>query len=223
MIKINEIFSESDNRIALLCDSVMDTADLAGVADYVINTGMDTVSVLPEMVSFLWACLEHSNVKIFTQYKVIMLPKTVEKEMSLLSQNIIQSYKNGASGIQLFIKKRNLEKFVDILSVIHDDLFFEHSLAIFLDIQDINIDDWEMVFDKLNTIKANVFGLTCSMVKNKHSDFIGRIYGMLENWNFDGELHFMLENDLYKTDQVMRLIESLRPELSNKVKFFLEQ
>ena len=223
MIEINEIFSESDKRVALMCDSIMDTTDLAGVADYVINSGMDTISVLPEMVSFLWTCLEKTNIKILTRYNVLLLPKSTEKDMSLLSQNIIQSYKNGASGVQLFIKKRDLEKFVDLLSVIRDSLFFNHSFGIFLDIQDINIDDWKMVFNKLQSIGTNVFGIVCDAGKSKRSDFIGRIYGMLENWDFDGELHFMLKNDLYKTDQTIRLIESLRPELSDKVKFFLEQ
>lgn len=222
MINANEIFSESDKRIAMICDSVKDTADLAGLANTIVASHVDTISILPEMVSFLWAWLEKSPVKIWTRYDVLLLPKTVEKDISDLSQNIIQSYRNGASGVQLFLKKRDLEKFTDILATVRDDLFFKHDLAMFFDISEINIDDWDLIFDKLHALHADVFGIVAKADKGKKSDYIGRIYGMLEKWNFDGSLHFILNNNFDRIDQTIRLIESERPELSDKIKFFLE-
>jgi len=43
----------------------------------------------------------------------------------------------------------------------------------------------------------------------------------LQHWNMNGELHFILNNDYDRMDQAIRLIESERPELSEKVRFFL--
>ena len=52
------------------------------------------------------------------------------------------------------------------------------------------------------------------------SDFIGRIYALLEQWNFNGELHFILLDNLDRVDQVVRLTEILQPDLISKTKFF---
>ena len=54
------------------------------------------------------------------------------------------------------------------------------------------------------------------------SDYIGRIYGMLEKWDFEGSLHFLLNNNFDRIDQTIRLIESEKPELLDKIKFFLK-
>ena len=45
---------------------------------------------------------------------------------------------------------------------------------------------------------------------------------MLQKWNFDGEIHFVLGNNYDRIDEVIRLIEIEKPELSNRVRFFLE-
>ena len=58
-------------------------------------------------------------------------------------------------------------------------------------------------------------------MKNR-SDFVGRVYSMLHNWNMDGELHFILNNNVDRMDQVIRLVESEKPELGDKLRFFLD-
>lgn len=117
---------------------------------------------------------------------------------------------------------RDFERVIDLLTVVRDDLFFEHNLCLVMDIQDIGIGDWDLVFNKLRDIRADSFGILLGEDMGNRSDFIGRIYGMLENWDFDGDLHFVLGNNFDRIDQVIRLVESIRPDLSNKLNFFLE-
>ena len=222
MIELNEIFLDDDKRIAFMCDSVKDTNDLAPFAEVVIKNSVKLISVLPEEVAFLWTCLERENVDILTRYSFSATLKNIDKNMSDLSANIVNTFKKGANGVQIFLKMRDLEKFTDAMSPIRDDLFFGHSLNIVIDILDIDFDKWDFVFEKLKALKVSAFGLTLSEDTGKQSDYIGRIYGMLENWNFDGDLHFMLSNNVERIDQTIRLIEKIKPELSNRVKFFLE-
>ena len=72
----------------------------------------------------------------------------------------------------------------------------------------------------MNDIKADSFGLTLTEDMGNRSDFIGRVYSLLEQWDFEGQLHFILLNNLDRADQVIRLTEILQPELINKTKFF---
>ena len=67
MIESNEIFLDFDPRIALWCDSVGDTNDLASLANYIIENKINLISVSSEIVSFIWTCLEKTNVKITTK------------------------------------------------------------------------------------------------------------------------------------------------------------
>lgn len=222
MIEVNEIFSDSDKRVALWCDDASDTTDLAVLADSIIQNNIDLISVPPEIVSFLWTCLEKKNVKIFARYVFDTATRNIEDDISELVKKIIETYKSGANGAQIFLNMRNFEKFMDMLFVVKDDLFFGHDLCVAMDICNIGIDDWDMVFNKLRDVNAAAFGIVLGEDMGNRSDYIGRIYGMLEKWNFDGDLHFMLKNNFDRIDQSIRLVEKMRPELSDKLHFFLE-
>jgi len=222
MIEANEIFSDSDARIALWCNTADDTNDLAGLADSIIENNISLISVPPGVVSFLWACLEKSSVKILTRYFFEPINKNMDKDISVLSENIINVYKRGASGVQIFVKMRDFEGFMDTLSVVRDDLFYGHDLCVMMDICDIDVNNWDMIFEKLRGVRADVFGLYMGEDTGLRSDFIGRIYGMLQKWNFAGDLHFVLQNNFDRIDQSIRLVESLRSELSEKIRFFME-
>ena len=78
-----------------------------------------------------------------------------------------------------------------------------------------------MVF-LINYAKSGRILLVIDEDMGNRSDFIGRIYGMLDNWDFDGDLHFIFGNNYDRIDQVIRLVESMKPELSDKLHFFLE-
>lgn len=222
MITANEIFSDFDPRIALWCDDARDTADIAVLANDIIENKISLVSVPSSIVSFIWTYLEKSKVKIFSRHYFETLNKNFDKDVSNLSEKIMADYKNGAHGIQLFIKIRDFDRLVNLLTVIRDDLFFEHDLCLVLDVEDLGVDNIDLIFRKLKDIRANAFGIRLSEDMGVRSDFIGRIYGILDKWDFDGDLHFMLKNNFERIDQSIRLIESLRPELVNRVHFFLE-
>jgi len=222
MIEANEIFLDFDPRIALWCDSVGDTNDLAGLANYILENKIDLISVSADIVSFIWTCLEKTGVKILTRYNFTLSQKNMDKYVSDLSEQITKIWKQGANGVQIFLKMKDLQRFVDTFVYMRDDLFFEHDLGIGIDICDIGISDWEFVFDKLRAIRANSLCLTLNEDTGNRSDFVGRIYGMLQKWDFNGEIHFVLGNNYDRIDEVIRLIEVEKPELSNRVRFFLD-
>ena len=78
------------------------------------------------------------------------------------------------------------------------------------------------LFQKLRDVHAGAFVLTLNEDMENRSDFVGRVYGLLQNWDFDGELHFILGNNFDRIDQVIRLCECLKPEISEKLRFFLD-
>ena len=127
MIEMNEIFSKADTRMALWCDKAMDTNDLAVMAEYIVQEKIGLVSVLPEIVPFVWTCLEKFDVKILARYIFNPLQKTMlEEEMYALGADIKAICKKGAQGVLVFIKMRDFERFVEMMGFVRDDLFFQH-------------------------------------------------------------------------------------------------
>lgn len=222
MIEINEIFSDSDKRIAIWCENTNDTNDLAIMCENIINNDVRLISVPPESVSNVWTYLEKTNIKILTRFNFTTTTKTIEKDMYEFSENVTSVCKSGANGVQVFLSMRILEQFVDILQSVRDDLFFGKDLDIVLDISDIDNSNFKFLFQKLRDIRADVLTFTLNEDMGNRSDFVGRIYGLLQNWDFDGDLHFILGNNFDRIDQVVRLTEILRPEVSEKLRFFLD-
>lgn len=222
MIEADEIFSDFDKRIAFWCDLVSDTTDLAALSDNIIENKIDLLSVLPDMVYFLWTYLEKYNVKIFPRYYFAPLQKNMDKDVSELVKNIAEILKKGAKGAQIFLKLRDFERFADVIKFVRDDLFFGHDLCIGFDINDIGLEYWDLVFQKLRELHVDALCLTLNEDAGNRSDFVGRIYGMLQKWDFNGDLYFQLNNDYDRMDQVIRLIESEKNELSDRLYFFLE-
>ncbi len=222
MMEINEIFSDSDKRIAWWCDSVEDTNDLAEMADDIIKNNIHLISVPPEIVPLVWVYLEKFDVKIYTRFMVSLNHKDIDKDMSDLAKNITCVCKKGATGVQIFLNQRDFDIFIDKILPVRDDLFFGHDLSLVMDIEDIDVNNWAMIFQKLHDLRLDAFGLTLKEDMKNRSDFVGRIYGMLQNWNMDCELHLILNNNFDRMDQVIRLVETERPELSEKLRFFLD-
>ena len=222
MIEMDEIFSDSDKRIAIWCEGATDTNDLAMMCEHVISNNVHLVSVPPAVVKDVWAYLEKSKVKILTRYSVNSNSKNIDSDMFKLGADIVFVCKNGASGVQLFIKMHDFELIINSLHVVRDDLFFGHDLSVVMDINDLDINNLGFVFQKLNEIRADSFALTLNEDAGNRSDFIGRVYALLQQFDFKGELHFILGNNFDRIDQVIRLTEILRPELSDKLRFFLD-
>lgn len=221
MIEANEIFSDSDKRVALWCEDVQDTNDLAILCENIIESGVGLISVPQEIIQNVWVYLEKSPVKILTRHNFISNHKNLDNDIAELAKDITNACKHGADGVQIFLKMTIFYEFCDKILSIRDDLFFGKDSCIVMDILDVDINNWAEIFQKLRNIRANTLAFTLNEDMGVRSDFIGRVYGMLKNWDFDGELHFILDNNYDRIDQVIRLIETERPELNDRVRFFL--
>lgn len=222
MIEMNEIFSDSDKRIAIWCDGASDTNDLAMMCEHVATNNVHLISVPPEVVPNVWAYLEKNNVKILTRYDIDSVSRNIDSDMFALGAKITGVCKTGANGVQIFIKMHDFERVLCVLRVVRDDLFFGHDLCIAMDTEDLDINNLDFMFQKLREIRADALVLTLNEDTGNRSDFVGRIYALLQHFDFSGELHFILGNNFDRIDQVIRLTECLRPELSEKLRFFLD-
>lgn len=209
-----------EKQIASWCDSVQDTNDTAIMANNILESKVDTVSVPEKIVPFVWTCLEKSDVEIYTRYN--FAPNATDDDFNDLVKQINHVLKSGADGVQIFVKMENFVRFTDLLSLVRDDLFFGRKLCICMDINDIDISKWDMIFDKLRALRVDVFAITLEKDDGKRSDFMGRIYGMLTAWNFDGVLHCIKVNKNIRIDEIMRLTEILQPDIYEKLRFFIE-
>ena len=222
MIEINEIFSDSDKRIAVWCENVSDTNELAIACESIITNNVHLISVAPETVQNVWTYLEKSDVEILTRFYFNPISKNIDTDMYNLAENISSVFKRGADGTQIFIKMRDFERFTDMLQIVRDDLFFEKKLCVAMDISDIDVNNLEFIFQKLKALRTDALTLSLNEDTGTKSDFVGRVYAILQNLDFDGDLHFILQNNFERIDQAIRLIESVKPELSERVRFFLE-
>jgi hypothetical protein len=209
-----------EKQIASWCDNIQDTNDTAIMANDILESGVDTISVPEEIVPFVWTCLEKSNVEIYTRYNFGV--NDTDEDFNDLVKKINHVLKSGADGVQIFIKMENFMRFMDLLSLVRDDLFFGHKLCICMDINDIDISKWEMIFDKLRALRVDVFAISLEKDDGKRSDFMGRIYGMLNAWDFGGILHCIKINKNIRIDEIMRLTEMLQPDIYEKLRFFIE-
>ena len=152
MIEINEVFSDSDKRLAWWCENVVDTNDLAAMADDIIKNDIHLISVPHEILSLMWAYLEKSNVKILTRFIFAPKQKNSDVEIYDLAANIKSACKKGANGIQIFLKMRDFEGFIEKISAVRNDLFFEHDLCLVMDIEDLDVNNFEIMFQKLQDV-----------------------------------------------------------------------
>lgn len=220
MIDIKEIFDNNIDvakNVSLWLKSGCDSAELAGAAEYMVEMNMPMVSVVPKSVSILWPWMEKSKIKILTRFDNISVDN-----ISKLAIDINSVFKQGANGAQVILKLAELKRFTESVSSVRDDLFFNKDLSIGLDIFEIWPLDWADVFANLKKLRATSLLLILTHDDMDKSDFTGRIYSVLENWDAtDMELHVMLDESYVRAEQVYRLVVINRPELLNKLKFFV--
>lgn len=226
MIDTHSLFNEIKDTICIRCDDCQDSAELIHVADAVVSRKIPVISVPPEFVEPVWTWLENTPVQIIASF-VLDVPKKKgfdkSKEMSDLSTQIMTIFKKGATGAEVFLPVTELPFFTEELITVRDDLFFNKSLSIGLDINHISSGDWQNIFIQLTKIRADALTLYSNGTKKDNDYFVGRIYALMEIMgdNFNGDLHFILGADYQKIEQVWRLVEKMRPDLLNRLKFFL--
>lgn len=222
MIDTKTFLSEIQSRIGIWCSADTDGADLARMVQYATAWKADVLSVSPDVVPVVWPWIENKPVNLLGRFYVNN-DKIDENVMSDLTIKINQSFKSGASGAMVFVRYQHLRPMIDQVAIIRDDLFFNRELVIGLDIGDIDSDDWANLFNELKRINASAVCFVLTKDMGKKSDFVGRVYGMLNAWDseFSGALHFALENRPERIDQARRLVESIRPELAKDLRFFV--
>lgn len=217
----NIIFDDLFCNIALWCGGV-DCGELARVAEFVIKKSIPIISVVPESIGVIWPWLENANVDILARF-YLADKKISEQQISDLTVKINNAFKIGARGAQVFLPYVALNSLVEQTHVVRDDLFFNKQLSIGLDINEIDSSDWEKLFLNLQKINATTLTLVLTKDMGDKSDFVGRIYGMLDSWHDDNRfgLHFVFGQNYLRMEQAFRLIKSVKPELIKDTKFFV--
>jgi len=221
MIEEEEIFKEVRNNISVVCGDDCVGADLAAVAGKAVSNKVHSICVLPNRVGEIWPWLENSKIKIISRFFVDGVVN--DDFMSDFASNVNATFRDGANGIIVFMDLSRLQKFAVEVTSIRDDLFFNKSFGIGLDINQLNAFDWENIFGILNLIHADSLVLTFDNDTGNKSDFVGRVFAMLNanRGNWGGIVNFMISQNILRLDQVCRLIQQVAPDTFLKTEFFI--
>jgi len=222
MIEDKTIFDEIKNNISLMCRDECVGADLAAVVGMAIEYKMKSVCVVPNRVGEVWPWLENSRVKIISRFYIDGVIN--DDFMSDLSERISTSFRDGADGAIIYMKKRDLQKFVNEIAGVRESLFFNKSFSIALGVDDIDGFDWENVFDMLATIRTDSLTLILENDTGDKSDFVGRIFAMLNasRGDWSGVVNFALGQNILRIDQAFRLIQQIKPDTISQTEFFID-
>ncbi len=221
MIDKNELLKHMDGKTGLWCGADIEGADLAQVVGGMTQRNITDLSVTPGMVATVWPWMEDKNVKIFARF-YFPDKKISEKQVSDITISINNAFKHGAHGAQVFLQVSALAGLVEQTHVIRDDLFFDKDLSVGMDIADIDVDKWDSVFENLRKINATSVVFVFTKDAGDKSDFVGRIYGMLNAWSADNnfDLHFVFGSNFMRIEQAYRLVQCMQPGLIKKLKFW---
>lgn len=198
-------FKECDDNIKLL-----------SISNEIVSSNIKLISILPNMIKVIWSWLEKNNIEMF-----VRIYESDFENSSDLIKHINSIYKIGATGIQLFIKKKNFISILPDFLTVKDNLFYNKKISFCFDLDDFSVNNWSDIFFNLNKVKADIILLNYK--KEKDEDFVGLIYGFLDNFDdkFKGEIHFSIGNSSIRVEQTWRLVEKIRPDLLSKIKFFI--
>ncbi len=222
MIDKNVILNQIGKRVALWCAMDMDAGDLARAVEILDAQGIKMISVVPGAVATVWPWLEEKDVKIFARF-YFPDKRVSEKQVSDVTRQINNAFKHGAHGAQIFLQASALGGMVEQMHVIRDDLFFDKELMIGLDVANVEVDMWDELFANLRKINARAVAFAMTNDMGNKSDFVGRIYTMLNAWGNenDFDLHFVFGPNFMRIEQALRLTHSVKPELDNRLCFWL--
>lgn len=221
MIDADIIFNQVDGKVCLWCGADAQGGDLVLAAEYVVANSSPLISCVPAAVPVLWPWLEKTDARIIARF---YLPDGGgDAALESMSADINAALKHGAHGAQVFVRARDLNSFVNGMRLIRDDLFFNKTLSIGLDIGEINGNAWGDVFGAMRTVRADSMLLALTRDTGNKSDFIGRLYGMLDAYGdaWCGDLHFMTGNNIIRIEQVHRLTEKMHTDAASRERFFI--
>ncbi len=222
MINITDIFENKDvaDKVSWWLGDNVDAAELAGAAENAVDVHVPALSVVSRDVSVLWPWVEKFNIKIIPRF---YLMSSGADAVAAMSVDIKSSFKQGADGAHVIVKLTDLDRFADLMLPVRDDLFFNKQLSVGLDVFEIWPLDWENVFVNLKKLRATSLLLVLTTDTGDKSDFMGRVYAALDAWDAspDMELHIMLGVSFSRAEQVYRLVAKMRPDLLDKLYFWV--
>lgn len=222
MKKLDCLFQEIDCPRAFWVADV-DQEYLPQVADFIVRQGFPVLSAPANLVRQVWPWIEHNDIKIINRC-FFDATDDVDAAISKFALDVSNGARNGADGVQVFVSANKLSDFVTALKPLRDDLFFDRFFSIGLDISEINIDMWDGIFDSLRAVHANaVLIMAQGDDFDRSSDFVGRVFTMLEKWNCDADLHMMFGKNTMQIIQTIRLVQKMRPDLIKKLMVFVRQ
>ena len=222
MIDKSVIFDLVGTKAGLWCGADMDATDLADAVHVADVQKLSVVSVAPNMVQTVWPWVEGNNIKIMSRF-YLGGKKITEEQISDITVRINTSLRQGANGAQIFLSYNALAGLVEQTHVVRDDLFFNKDLAIGMDINEIGPFDWGDVFENLRKINASSVIFVFARDAGDKSDFVGRLYGMLNAWDATNKfsLQFAFGPNLVRMEQTMRLVQQMRPDLMTGLRFWV--
>lgn len=225
MIDIDDILEHIhiDATAGIWCAADTDTPDLASVADFVMSRCLRDISVAPAAVPIVWPWLERTNVQIAARFYLSPASRVATfDDVSDIAARINSAFKQGASVAQVFMRLVDVAPFVQNMSPIRSDLFFNKDLVIGLNIGEIDASDWVELIENLNQIGASLL-LVLPQDRGLKSDFVGRVYGVLDGpiEKFNGALHWYLGAGQSRAEQVVRLATAMQPQIMPRLKFWV--
>lgn len=223
MIKPDVIFDDIHDITALWVNDDTDATELVEIANVAIDRNIQFVSMPRTATKTFWPWIENTNVKILNRFD-FSVPgnQDLDAVVSDFATNVNSAFRDGAHGIQIFMPVTKISDFVDAILPIKNDLFFDRYISVAIDVDNMQGTDWGVIFNQLSKIRPNsvlIFGNID--VFNPKSDFAGRIFGMLENWNSNADLHLMFGKNMLRVSQVLRLVQKMRPELEKNMRVFI--
>ena len=222
MIDKNTVLEQIGGKCALWCGADMDAGELAQAVGVIGERNIRMVSVAQDSVATIWPWVERDNIKIMSRF-YFADKKISEKQISDVTVRINNAFKHGAGGAQIFLPYAALADLVEQTYVIRDDLFFDKDLSIGVDVAEFGPYDWSDLFGQLRRLNATSVVFVFTKDAGDKSDFVGRIYGMLNAWDADNkfDLHFAFGPNFMRIEQALRLVQSVRPELVGRLKFWV--
>lgn len=222
MIDENTIFNELRNNISMMCLDDCNGADLAAAVGVAISNKMKSVCVAPDRVLDIWPWLEKTKIKIIARF--VVDGAINEDFISDLSMRVNKSFRDGANGTIIFVSLRDLPKFAAEISGIREDLFFNKSFSIGIDINEVNVFDWNELFGIMQLLRTDSLTLVFNNDTGDKSDFVGRVFAMLNASHGDwlGGINFVMGQNFVRMDQAYRLIQQCSPDALSKTEFFID-
>ena len=206
---------------AWVADGQNEETDLAAMVGFIGANGIRTVSVPLGVVGKIWPWLERQNTEIVGRFAFDAADIGADTAMSKIATEITGEFNHGLGGAQVFVPLNQITQFVDELLPIRDDLFFRRHFSIAIDVDAKVAPDWSLIFDAVKKIRADsVLLVAHGDVFNAKSDFAGRVFDMLNNWNVNCDLHMMFDNNLMRVSQVLRMVQKIRPNLMSGLRVF---